>query len=50
MGRYEIVAFLGNGVFAKVMKVKDLLAKGKEQYTCFKIVSNNKDFVDQARD
>jgi len=26
MGRYEVVSVLGSGVFAKVVKVKDLLS------------------------
>ena len=43
------MAFMGNGVFARVMKVKDLFSDKKE-LTCFKIVSNNKDFLDQAMD
>jgi hypothetical protein len=49
LGRYEIAAILGSGVFAKVVKVKDLLSE-TEEMTCFKIVSNNKDFLDQSLD
>jgi hypothetical protein len=49
LGRYEIVSVLGSGVFAKVVKVKDLLSQS-EELTCFKVVSNNKDFVDQSFD
>ena len=49
MGKYEIVAVLGSGVFAKVVKAKDLLSD-KEEFTCLKVVSNNKDFVDQSFD
>ena len=41
MGRYEVMAVLGKGVFAKVVKVKDLLSEG-EELSCFKVVSNYK--------
>lgn len=47
MGRYEVMAIMGSGVFAKVIKVKD--TKDGE-LTCFKVVSNNKDFIDQSFD
>ena len=49
MGRYEIVCLLGSGVFARVIKAKDLLSPTQE-LTCFKVVANNKDFFDQAMD
>ncbi len=49
MGRYEIISILGSGVFAKVIKAKDLLSES-EELTCFKIVSNSKDFIDQSFD
>lgn len=49
MGRYEVMGILGSGVFARVVKVRDLLAE-EEEFTCFKMVSNNKDFLDQALD
>ncbi len=49
LGRYEILAILGSGVFAKVVKVKDLLSEN-EELTCFKIVANNKDYFDQSMD
>lgn len=46
-GRYKIESVLGSGVFAKVLKVYDLIRK---EQTCLKMVSNNKDFFDQALD
>ena len=49
MGRYEVMGVLGSGVFARVIKAKDLLS-ATEELTCFKVVSNNKDFLDQALD
>lgn len=49
MGRYEVMGVLGSGVFARVIKAKDLLSP-TEELTCFKIVSNNKDFLDQSLD
>ena len=48
-GRYQIEKILGSGVFAKVIKVKDL-ASENEELTCFKMIQNNKDFFDQALD
>jgi len=47
LGRYEVVAILGSGVFAKVVKVRDL---HDGSISCFKVVSNNKDFFDQSLD
>ena len=47
MGRYEIMAIMGSGVFAQVIKAKDLI---DAELTCFKVVSNNKDFIDQSLD
>jgi hypothetical protein len=49
MGRYEVMGVLGSGVFARVVKAKDLQSPS-EELTCFKVVSNNKDFLDQAMD
>ena len=49
MGRYEVMGVLGSGVFARVIKAKDLLSPN-EELTCFKVVSNNKDFLDQSLD
>lgn len=49
MGRYEVVSVLGSGVFAKVVKAKDLLSQ-TEELTCLKVISNNKDFIDQSFD
>ena len=46
-GRYKVETVLGSGVFAKVLKVFDLI---NEEYTCLKMISNNKDFFDQALD
>jgi len=46
-GRYRVEAVLGSGVFAKVLRVFDLI---KKENTCLKMVSNNKDFFDQALD
>ena len=47
MGRWQVEAFLGNGVFARVLRVKD---KVEGKVSCFKVLSNNKDFLDQALD
>ena len=47
LGRYEVMAILGSGVFAKVVKVRDLQTR---TVSCFKVVSNNKDFFDQSLD
>ena len=49
MRRSPTLRVLGSGVFARVVKVKDILVN-KNELTCFKIVSNNKDFLDQALD
>lgn len=46
-GRYRVESVLGSGVFAKVLRVFDNINK---DYTCLKMVSNNKDFFDQALD
>lgn len=46
-GRYRVESVLGSGVFAKVLKVTDLM---KGELTCLKMISNNKDFFDQALD
>lgn len=46
-GRYRVDCVLGSGVFAKVLKVFDII---KKEETCLKMVSNNKDFFDQALD
>ena len=48
-GRYQIQKVLGKGVFAKVIKAKDLSSENQEM-TCFKMIQNDKDFVDQALD
>ena len=48
-GRYLIEKILGNGVFAKVIRVRDLGTEN-EELTCFKIIQNEKDFLDQALD
>lgn len=47
LGRYEVMAVLGSGVFAKVVKVRDL---HDGTVSCFKVVANNKDFFDQSLD
>lgn len=46
-GRYQVEKILGSGVFAKVIKAKDL---STEEMTCFKMIQNDKDFFDQALD
>lgn len=46
-GRYRVDGVLGSGVFAKVLRVFDGVRK---DWTCLKMVSNNKDFFDQALD
>lgn len=44
-----MVSFLGKGVFANVVKAKDLMSE-TEEFTCLKVVNNNKDFIDQSFD
>lgn len=46
-GRFYVEKILGNGVFAKVIKAKDL---STDEMTCFKMIQNDKDFFDQALD
>lgn len=46
-GRYRVESVLGSGVFAKVLKVFDTIG---QEWTCLKMIANNKDFFDQALD
>lgn len=49
-GRYQILEVLGAGAFATVLKVLDLMSEGRQKLTCLKLVSNNKEYLDQALD
>jgi serine/threonine protein kinase len=57
-GRYQIIEVLGQGAFATVMKVLDLLHEGKQpRYSCLKMINNldehgscSKEHFDQALD
>jgi hypothetical protein len=44
-GRYQIVDYLGSGVFSRAVQCSEL-ATGRQ--VCVKIIRNNKDFLDQS--
>jgi serine/threonine protein kinase len=46
-GRYQIVSVLGQAQFSKAVQVLNL---DDGQYYCMKIISNNKDYIDQSID
>lgn len=46
-GRYQVLEYLGSAVFSKAIKCLDIM---ENRLVCLKIISNNKDYLDQSID
>ena len=46
-GRYQVMEYLGSAAFSKALQCLDIHTK---ELVCVKVITNNKDYVDQSVD